>query len=61
MDKVLRQEIGYLCVELPRIEARLRGAGLLATAVKMNEAVREIGYEAERLIVKAQSSGDSSQ
>lgn len=44
-----RKEMRELCSALPMMEDRLRRAGLLATAVKLNAAVREIGYEVERI------------
>lgn len=40
-----RKERFALCVELPLIEDRLRRCGLVATAAKLNAAVKEIGWE----------------
>jgi len=43
-----------LCNELPLIEARLRKAGLYVTALKVREAVQQIGWElAEKKAGKA--------
>lgn len=39
------EEARRLCTELPLIHDRLVRAGMLRTADKMHEAVREIGYE----------------
>ncbi|MFT3987159.1 hypothetical protein [Aestuariivirga sp.] len=44
--------IQALCVELPMIHHRLVECGLYATAHKMHDTVRSIGFEAEREIVK---------
>jgi hypothetical protein len=44
-----RGEMRALCIDLPMMEARLRRAGLLATAARLNMAVKEIGHEVVRL------------
>jgi hypothetical protein len=45
----MMSEQNNLLNELPLIEDRLRRAGLLATAVKMNEAVKSVGWETAEL------------
>lgn len=41
-------EVRALCQELPLIMNRVHAAGLHRTGHKMHEAVKEIGYEAEK-------------
>lgn len=45
----MMSEQNNLLNELPLIEDRLRRAGLLATAVKMNEVVKSVGWETAEL------------
>jgi hypothetical protein len=44
-----------LCRRLPLIEGELRAAGLFATAVVFNQAVKSIGYEFAELLANGAS------
>lgn len=57
MTPAQTKELRDLCAELPRVEDRLRRAGLYATATAMNKAVKRIGYEVAERFAAAPKTG----